>query len=177
MPQQRRPARRAASTSRDDAEVARFIERFGGALVDSGMPRMPARVFATLLSTDDGGCTAAELAEQLQVSPAAISGAVRYLVQVGIVAREREPGDRHDTYRLFSDMWYEIFVRRDQLFSRWIDILQRGIEAVDAATPAGDRLDETMRFFEFLRVEMPVLIERWHDEHKSPRPRAPRSRR
>jgi DNA-binding transcriptional ArsR family regulator len=165
---------RRSAARRDDAATARFVERFGGALVDAGMPRMPARVFATLLSDDDGALTAAQLAERLQVSPAAISGAVRYLVQVGMVARDREPGHRRDTFRLYSDLWYEIFAKRDQLFLRWIEILQRGIDAVGPTTPAGARLDETMRFLDFLRVEMPVLIERWHAEQSAARRKARR---
>ena len=43
------------------------------------MPRLASRVFARLLADDDGRMTAAELTESLDVSPAAISGAVRYL--------------------------------------------------------------------------------------------------
>ena len=43
------------------------------------MGRMPARAFAAILAADDGRRTAAELAELLEVSPAAVSGAVRYL--------------------------------------------------------------------------------------------------
>ncbi len=50
-------------------EVARFIERFAGVLVEGGVPRMPARVFGALLCSDSGRMTAAELAEALQVSP------------------------------------------------------------------------------------------------------------
>src|SRR4051794_8944516 len=72
--------------------VARFIERFSGVLVDGGVPRMPARVFALLLASDDGRLTAAELADELQVSPAAVSGAVRYLLQTGLIERARGPG-------------------------------------------------------------------------------------
>jgi ABC-2 type transport system ATP-binding protein len=71
---------------RDEAAVRRFIEGFAAALADGGVPRMPARVFAALLATDSGRLTAAELGERLQVSPAAISGAVRYLTQVALVA-------------------------------------------------------------------------------------------
>jgi DNA-binding transcriptional regulator GbsR (MarR family) len=171
MPQKRRSASRSTSTARDEAAAARFVERFAGALIDAGMPRMPARVFALLLSTDDGARTAAQLADQLQVSPAAVSGAVRYLVQVGMVARDREPGERYDTYRLYSDMWYEMFAKREQLYQRWIDTLRAGVEAVGASTPAGDRLDESARFLDFLRVEMPVLIEQWHSEQSAAAPR------
>ncbi len=130
------------------------------------MPRMPARVFAALLSDDDGARTSAELADQLQVSPAAISGAVRYLVQVGLVVRDREPGGRRDVYRLYSDVWYEVFAQRDGQIGRWVDSMREGVAAVGASTPSGRRLSETMQFFDYLRAELPRLIDRWHDQHR-----------
>ncbi|MFD1046977.1 CoA-transferase, partial [Kibdelosporangium lantanae] len=42
--------------------------------------------------------------ELLQVSPAAISGAVRYLTTVNMISREREPGSRRDSYALNPDV-------------------------------------------------------------------------
>ena len=78
--------------AREDEAVRRFIERFALNLTEAGMARMPARVFATVLVAEDGRRTAAELADQLGVSPAAISGAVRYLTQLRLVSRGREPG-------------------------------------------------------------------------------------
>ena len=63
--------------------------------------------------------TAAELAEALQASPAAVSGAVRYLVQTDLVERAREPGSRRDVYRLGDDPWYEAIYRREPLLERW----------------------------------------------------------
>jgi hypothetical protein len=65
----------ASATGRDEEAVRRFIERFALNLVEAGMARMPARVFAGVLVAEDGRQTAAELAELLQVSPAAISPA------------------------------------------------------------------------------------------------------
>ena len=53
---------------------------------------MPARVFAALLAADASQLSAAELAAVLGVSPAAVSGAVRYLTQIGMVAAAGEPG-------------------------------------------------------------------------------------
>jgi DNA-binding transcriptional regulator GbsR (MarR family) len=163
-------SRRSGAAARDDAAVERFVERFAATLVDSGMPRMPARVFAALLIVDDGALTAAQLAAQLQASPAAISGAVRYLVQVGMVTRTRQPGGRHEVYRLYSDLWYEMLAQRDTQFSRWIDSVRDGVAAVGADTPAGMRLAETGRFFEYLRIELPLLIERWR-QHNGASPR------
>jgi DNA-binding transcriptional regulator GbsR (MarR family) len=146
------------------AAVARFIERFASVLVEGGVPRMPARVFAALLATDSGRLTAAELAELLQVSPAAVSGAVRYLTQVSLISREREPGTRRDVYRLHDDQWYEAIVRRESLLTRWERSILEGIDAVGADTPAGRRLSDTAAFFEFLQVEMPALLARWRDQ-------------
>ena len=35
----------------------------------------------------------------LRISPAAVSGAVRYLIRLGLVHKERVPGSRRDCYR------------------------------------------------------------------------------
>jgi DNA-binding transcriptional regulator GbsR (MarR family) len=153
-----------AATGRDDEAIRRFIERFALNLSEAGMPRMPARVFAGILVAEDGRQTAAELAELLQASPAAISGAVRYLTQLRLVSREREPGERVDHYRVSSDTWYEAVTRRDQMIARWEQDLQEGIKAVGPDTPAGARLEETRAFFEFLRDEILEVMARWRKQ-------------
>ena len=151
----------AATTERDDEAVRRFIERFALNLTEAGMARMPARVFAAVLVAEDGRQTAAELAGLLGVSPAAISGAVRYLTQLRLVSREREPGERVDHYRVSSDTWYEAIARRDEMVARWLQDLAEGVKAVGPDTAAGARLEETRAFFEYLLEEVPRLLERW----------------
>jgi predicted transcriptional regulator len=149
------------ASARDEAAVARFIERFAANLEQSGVPRMAARVFVALLATDSGSLTAAELAERLHASPAAISGAVRYLTQVGLIGREREPGSRRDRYRVWDDAWYEAIVRRERLLQLWEESAREGVDALGADTRAGKRMAETVAFFEFLEFEMPRLLQRW----------------
>jgi DNA-binding transcriptional regulator GbsR (MarR family) len=161
---------RSAARNRD-AAVARFVERFAAILQDSGVPPMPARVFVALLSTDSGSLTAAQLAERLQASPAAISGAVRYLVQVSLIGREREPGSRRDRYRVWDDAWYEATLRREHLLARWEESAREGIEVLGAGTAAGQRMAESQAFFAFLRREMPALLERWREERDAKPPR------
>jgi predicted transcriptional regulator len=154
----------AAVASRDEEAVARFVERFAANLEQSGVPRMPARVFVALLATDSGSLTAAELAERLQASPAAISGAVRYLTQVSLIARERDPGSRRDRYRVWDDAWYEATIRRERLLMLWEESAREGVEALGPDTGAGARMAETVAFFQFLQREMPALLQRWRDE-------------
>src|SRR5829696_2508797 len=124
---------------RDEEAVMRFVERCALTLTEAGIPRMPARVFVVLL----------------------VSDAVRYLQQVRLAVREREPGERRDHYRLYNDTWYEAVTQRDEMLRRWQEDMRGGIEAVGADTPAGRRLEETRRFYAFLLDEMPRLMERW----------------
>ncbi|WP_257456495.1 GbsR/MarR family transcriptional regulator [Archangium lipolyticum] len=156
-----------AGAKRDEVAVSRFVERFALALSDNGFPRMPARVFAGLLTAEKETRTAAELAQQLRVSAAAISGAVRYLEQVGLVERGREPGQRSDHYRVVSNAWYEALARRDQILLRFEQVLREGIDAVGAESLTGLRLDETRQFFEFMRSEMPRLLMKWREQRSA----------
>lgn len=146
---------------RDAAAVLRFIERFASVLVETGWPRMPARVFVALLVADAGRLTSAELAAALRVSPAAVSGAVRYLTQVDLASRERVPGTRRDVYRVHDDVWYEAAARRDQILGRYDSSLREGIAALGPDTPAARRLTETLEFFEFIGAELQGIITRW----------------
>jgi DNA-binding transcriptional regulator GbsR (MarR family) len=142
--------------------VSRFVERFAQVMVESGMPRIASRIFVALIATDAGRLTAAELAERLRASPGAISGGVRYLIQLDLVSREREPGSRRDHYRVDDDVWYRTIAQRDQLLARWAMSLREGAEVLGPDTPAGSRLAETVEFFEFLQKELHLMTERWH---------------
>ncbi|MFH8490201.1 GbsR/MarR family transcriptional regulator [Streptomyces longisporoflavus] len=147
--------------ARDSEVVSRFVEQFAAQLVEAGMPRMPARIFAALLASDSGALTSAELGEQLQVSPAAVSGAVRYLTQQHMVSREREPGSRRDLFRVHSNQWYEALANRDGVLKRWENALNDGVVSLGADTPAGRRMAETLAFFEFVELELHGMLERW----------------
>ncbi|MEU3097427.1 MarR family transcriptional regulator [Streptomyces sp. NPDC006967] len=148
-------------TDRDPEAVSRFVEHFAAQLVEAGLPRMPARVFAALLASDTGVMTSAELGEQLRVSPAAVSGAVRYLAQQRMVSREREPGSRRERYRVHGDQWYEALTNREAVIRRWEDALREGVTSLGEHTPAGRRLAETLAFFEFVEKEVEAMMDRW----------------
>jgi predicted transcriptional regulator len=156
-----------ARSERDEAAVSQFVERFSSILVDAGWPRMPARVFVTLVASESAQLTASELADLLVVSPAAISGAVRVLIQLGLIRREREPGSRRDVFRVEDDVWYHVVNRRLDALTRWGDHLSVGVAAVGPNSAAGDRLGDMVDFFGFLREEMPAMMNRWRDRKKN----------
>jgi DNA-binding transcriptional regulator GbsR (MarR family) len=153
------------SAAADDA-TGRVIARLAAMLTDAGFPRMPARVFVALLCTDSGRLTASELATAVQGSAGAVSGAVRYLVSIGLVDREHLPGSRKDLFRVRPDAWHAALVRRDAMVHRFTSTLADGVAALGPDTPAGQRLAETRDFFAFWQREMPALLERW-EAHRS----------
>ncbi|MET8141287.1 MarR family transcriptional regulator [Sphaerisporangium sp. NPDC005288] len=148
-------------TQADENAIAGYQERFAQIMVESGMPRMAARVYAALLVTDSGKLSAAELAERLGVGASAISGAVKYLVQVRLVERGREPGGRHDFCRVHEHTWSHYVSQSDPVLARLQEGAGEGIAVLGPDSPAGRRLDETRRFFAFVREEIKQSMVKW----------------
>jgi DNA-binding transcriptional regulator GbsR (MarR family) len=148
-------------TRADEGAIADFRERFAQIMVESGMPRMASRVYAALLVTDSGKLSPPELAERLGVGASAISGAVKYLVQVRLVERGREPGTRHDFCRIHQHTWSHYISRSDPVLVRVQAGADDGIALLGLDSPAGQRLDETRRFFAFIREEIKRSMAKW----------------
>jgi DNA-binding transcriptional regulator GbsR (MarR family) len=148
--------------------LLRAVERVAALLVDAGMPRMASRVFAYALADDADHYTAADFATGLQVSPAAVSGAVRYLLDTRLLVREREPGVRADVYRVHSDdVWSAIMTARLPMLEMWEKAVADAAEMIGADHRGGRRLRETQEYFRFSREEMAGLIERWQAHRRT----------
>jgi DNA-binding transcriptional regulator GbsR (MarR family) len=138
------------------------VERLGSVLEDSGVPRMPARVFAYILAEDRDRYSAADLAEGLQVSPAAISGAVRYLTSTRLVVKERRPSGRGDLYRVVDgDVWGTIMSARLPLMDHFVASLEKAAAVLEPGSAGRTRVEETRDYFAFARDGMADLVQRW----------------
>ncbi|GAA4398575.1 hypothetical protein GCM10023168_04780 [Fodinibacter luteus] len=146
------------------------VEHLGGALAEAGIARLPARVFAALLATEDGRLTASELAALLGVSPAGISGAVRYLAQVRMVRRLRERGSRRDVFVVRDDAWHDVLMQKEQIYAPILAALVVARREVGEHTRAGERMQLSVEFLEFIQREMDGIARRW-EEHKAARAR------
>src|SRR6266542_5062640 len=118
---------------RDEEGVRRFVERLAMMLTEWGFPRMPARVLGSMMTADEDSLTAADLAERLGVSVAAISGAVRYLSHIGMVSREPVPGSRRDRYRLPRNPRYQTSLLKGELLEALAELADEGVAAVGTA--------------------------------------------
>jgi DNA-binding transcriptional regulator GbsR (MarR family) len=157
------------SGQRDEDGARRFVEHMARTFADWGFPRMAARVLMALTSADEETLSAAELAERIGVSPAAISGAVRYLIQIGMVVREPVPSSRRDRYRLVDDSWFEVSVTKMTMFKSVADIAAEGATALGSATRGGARVAQLRDYFLFVQQELPSLLDKWQAT-KNPRP-------
>lgn len=159
------PEKAEAMEGTDDA-VLRAVERFAMMMEVMGLQRMPSRIFAYALIDDSDRYTAAEFARALRVSPAAVSGAVRTLVLMGLLGKEREPGSRSDQYRIYDDdIWRSITMNMLPLLERAAEGVQDAMEALGDRDPGARRLRESREYFRFMAREFPPVIERWH-EHR-----------
>jgi DNA-binding transcriptional regulator GbsR (MarR family) len=140
---------------------AAFVERMGAALTSAGLARLPSRIFAAVLVDEDGRMTAAEIGEALGVSPAAVSGAVKYLDGVGMVRRERERGSRRDVFVVDDLAWHDALLQVDAIYGPMIGALEHGIDELGADDAAHERLVVSREFMRFLIDELHGINERW----------------
>lgn len=153
------------------AEVVAAVEHLGAALHTAGIQRLPARVFAALLADEDGRMTAAEVGAELEVSPAAVSGAIRYLGQVKLVRKERERGSRKDVYVVLDDAFHDLLMQKDQLYAPILEALTAALDARGLSERAAERMELSVDFLEFIQREMDLIAQRWetHKRHRAPR--------
>ena len=149
-------------------DLSFFIEQTAGLLAAAGFPKMPARVLIALMASEEGGLTAQELGQQLGVSAAGVSGAVRYLQAVGMVRRVSQAGSRRDRYELPDDAWYTASVKKDALYANLSALADRGVAIVgDPGSAASRRIAEMGDFFRFLGRRLPQVLEEWEHERVS----------
>ncbi|MGV0605540.1 GbsR/MarR family transcriptional regulator [Mycolicibacterium sp. XJ1904] len=125
------------------------------------MQRMTARVLAALVFTEQPAMPMGELAEQLQASSGAISGALKMLVAVGVVERAPAPGSRRDHFRLRDDAWAVQYTKHNEALSSVLVAAEAGIAATEEGTLSRHRITQMRDFYVFLMQEIPAVLDRW----------------
>jgi biotin operon repressor len=151
----------------DERERAReqrlLAEEFGLLSEGMGGTRMTGRVAAWLLLSDPPVQSLTEIASALEVSKAAVSTAVRSLLQGGQVERVSEPGRRGDYYRSRSTR-KDAVLQLEHIQAMGM-LIQRGLQLVadkDQTQSNYALLHEMGDFIAFLETEVPGLMERWN---------------
>jgi DNA-binding MarR family transcriptional regulator len=142
-------------------------EQLALVLINHGLQRMTARTLATLLFTEQPTMTMAELAQRLQASSGAISGAIKMLTSVGLAERVPTSASRRDHYRLRDDAWAILFTNQNVVISAMQAAAEAGIAATGPDSVARQRLTRMQDFYAFLLSEIPAVLERWQQRSPS----------
>lgn len=134
---------------REAAAVRDYEETFATVFMQSGLPKMTARVLVSLYTADTGSLTAAELAGRLQVSPATISKAVAFLESQGLVRRERDER-RRERYVVDDDVMYQSTMASARATAHLGEIARQGVDVLGPGTAAATRLENIARFVDFV---------------------------
>ncbi|MEV8609439.1 helix-turn-helix domain-containing protein [Amycolatopsis sp. NPDC051373] len=134
---------------RDAEAVREYEETFTVLLMQSGLPRMAARVLTCLYISDDGSVTAAELVRHLRVSPASVSKAVSLLDGLGLLSRERDER-RRERYVADNDVWYQSVLAGARANAQLAETARQGVAILGRDTPAAARLENIARFVDFV---------------------------
>lgn len=156
--------------ARDQQALTSAVEQSAALLTGAGFARMPARVLMTLLVAEQG-MTAVELGETLGASAAAISGAVRYLQNFGLIRRVSTPGSRRDRYEMPDDAWYSTMTKNSPLYGALGALAESAAAAIaEPESRAHRRVSEMSRFYRYLERRMPAIIDEWEAERRTGKP-------
>ncbi|MGY0234268.1 GbsR/MarR family transcriptional regulator [Longispora urticae] len=161
MTETRRPA--DAETRRPVTALHDAAERLALVFVENGMQRMAARVFCAVLFAERETVTAGEIAEQLDVSAGAVSGAIKTLITVGLIQRVPAPGSRRDHFRFQTDAWATLLTSKNNVLDVMRQAADEGIAAAGIDSPAGERLAEMRNFYAYMLQETEQMLDRWRE--------------
>lgn len=148
---------------RDPEAVAEYEEQFTTVLMQSGLSnKMMARVMVSLLTTDSGSMTAAELVQRLQVSPASISKSIAFLESQALVRRERDER-RRERYVIDDNLWYQSMAASVAALVQQAEISRQGVGVLGPETPAAVRLENVARFLDYVAESLGRAAEQARD--------------
>ncbi|GAA3386966.1 GbsR/MarR family transcriptional regulator [Cryptosporangium minutisporangium] len=145
----RDPQAPSQPSGRDPEAVREYEEVLTTIFMQSGLPKMMARVMVSLYTTDAGSLTASELVQRLQVSPATISKAIAFLESQALVRRERDER-RRERYIVDDDVWYQSTVASARALAQVAEASRQGVSVLGAGTPAAVRLENIARFMDYV---------------------------
>ncbi|APU15411.1 MULTISPECIES: GbsR/MarR family transcriptional regulator [Actinoalloteichus] len=145
-----------------DEAARRHADRLAGLLDAAGFPRMPARTLMALLTSPSGELTAEQISKTLDVSPAAVSGAIRYLQSTHLVHTGSLRGTRRRVYSLAPN-WYTATLTRSSMYGELRELARASPPSLRPDTAAGQRVEEMADFYAFLNRKFPELLTEWNE--------------
>ncbi len=149
-------------------EQSRFIEEMGQFLGGYGMTPMAGRMWGWLLLCDPPEQSASEIAEALQASRGAVSGAARILTTAGFIRRTTRRGDRREYFSSPPEALDSMLSSASVIYRQLRIIAEHGLDAAGDSPSAQARMQEFHDVMAFIEVEVPRVIDRFLDDRGAP---------
>ncbi len=144
------------------AEKMQLIEALGLHNEQSGLQPAASRIFALLLISDTIELSFEAIYQTLNISKSAASNALNLLIDTHRVEYITKPGERKRYFRCKVKSLkegIELHLQKVEIFNQLLKrvLLQRPVNTKEF----NEGLEEAVGFLDFMRMEMPVLYQKW----------------
>ncbi len=147
---------------------AEFVNRFGDAYHDFGLPVLMGRIIGLLLYNEDP-ISLDMMTAELQVSKGPVSQILRRLRDHSLVKRVWVGGDRKDYYQVIDHVFLQAFINQAALLNRNL-LLARDFERIlknnndHELSALKSRMNEMVAFNSEMQEYLNQFIEKWRKE-------------
>ena len=141
-----------------------FLERLGLLAEESGMPRMAGRVLAWLLICHEPRQSFGEIVDALGTSKGSISAMTRVLLQLGLIERVTQGGDRRDFFQLHPEAWTRFLHQRVEMIRRFRDLAGEAVARLEGTPKRRERLKAMYELYDWWEADASATLVRWESE-------------
>jgi len=146
-----------------------FVNRFGDAYKDFGLPILMGRVVGLLLYCDKP-VSLDSMTDELHVSKGPVSQILRRLRDHNQVKRAWVGGDRKDYYQVVDHVFLQAFINQASLLKRNLHLakeFERKLKKTDdpKLEKFKTRIDEMVHFNSQMQEYLDSFIEKWKVDH------------
>lgn len=146
-----------------------FVNRFGDAYKDFGLPILMGRIVGLLLYYDKA-VSLDTMTDELNVSKGPVSQILRRLRDHNLVKRIWIGGDRKDYYQVVDHVFFQAFINQGALLKRNLQLAKEFERKLkNKHDPELDkfkaRIDEMVDFNTQMQEYLQSFIDKWREEH------------
>lgn len=138
-----------------------FIQDFGEAYHNFGLPKLMGRIVGILLYVDEP-VSLDDITQHLNVSKGPVSQMVRRLKEHNLIDRVWVPGDRKDFYRAAPDIFGNAFQNQMSLMTQNLQLAKKyKVKSSKENIAFNQRIDQMCQFYELMMVHYDKFLEEW----------------
>jgi DNA-binding transcriptional regulator GbsR (MarR family) len=149
-----------------EEQLKQETENIGIVFDKLGFPPIAGRIMAFLMLSEPPHKSFDEIVAQVQASKSSVSTTLKFLDQQGMIDYKTYPGDRRRYFRVAPEKWYNLVNVTDKIRGL-IEMFNHVLELRGKDEEMTDSLKEVRDMYLYFEVEIPKIIQKWHDERSN----------